>query len=252
MKKIFILFFMILGLNILFADLIVNVPFEPDQVGPAYETEGNYVFDCGTFYVTNTGETETFTINVTTEGMPAPWSMLWCHGALCYMVGWGPWYEEIQSGEEFDIHTTISIYDMAGSFTYQFYFNSESLTEPVLIDFSFATEDALNSDEEVAQNSFKLSQNYPNPFNPANAGSGRSPETTITYNLTENEAANSVINIYNIKGQLIYTFNHLQAGKNNVFWNGKDRNNKSVVSGIYFYKLEGQTSSKLKKMILLR
>ena len=44
--------------------------------------------------------------------------------------------------------------------------------------------------------------------------------------LTENEAANSVINIYNIKGQLIYTFNHLQAGKNNVLWNGKDRYNK--------------------------
>ena len=97
----------------------------------------------------------------------------------------------------------------------------------------------------------KLNQNYPNPFNPT---------TTINYSLKENGKVS--LNIYNIKGQKVkqlvsnsacqLSAGQLSAGQHSVIWNGKDDNNKSVASGIYFYKLKTDNFEKTKKMILLR
>ncbi|MEA2095485.1 MAG: T9SS type A sorting domain-containing protein [Candidatus Cloacimonadota bacterium] len=75
-------------------------------------------------------------------------------------------------------------------------------------------------------------QNYPNPFNPS---------TTISFETT-NLHENTRIEIYNLKGQKIKTFNvtlspESSLGKGSVTWNGTDSNNKPVSSGIYFYKL---------------
>jgi murein tripeptide amidase MpaA len=60
----------------------------------------------------------------------------------------------------------------------------------------------------------ELFANYPNPFNPA--GTGRSPETTISFNLTAEDvglhstspgqAKNAELIIYNVKGQRVKTF----------------------------------------------
>ena len=94
--------------------------------------------------------------------------------------------------------------------------------------------------------SIKIEQNYPNPFNPI---------TTISFYLSK-YAKNAEIEIYNIKGQKIRTFQIPQSetsNQNSVVWNGTDDNNKTVSSGIYFYKMktDGKYSS-TKKMILLK
>jgi outer membrane protein assembly factor BamB len=105
---------------------------------------------------------------------------------------------------------------------------------PVILDV-IATANDENLPEIAA-----LAQNYPNPFN---------PETTIKYNLGKN--SKGTINIYNLKGRLIKTYN-LQQKDGEVVWNGKDSHGNSVSSGIYFYKLETVTDSYMKKMILMK
>ena len=93
--------------------------------------------------------------------------------------------------------------------------------------------------------------NYPNPFN---------PETTISFTTEHTESTELVI--YNIKGQKVKTlFPSLchgelvePRGENNYFsitWDGKDKNGKSVPTGIYFYKLNIENSP-VKKMLLLK
>ena len=100
-----------------------------------------------------------------------------------------------------------------------------------------------SDDNTIAPGIAHLGQNYPNPFN---------PETTIQYNLKV--LADVKINIYNIRGQKVKTLvnEHKKAGDHFVRWNGKDINNKSVSSGLYFYTLSTDKCKTTKKMILLR
>ncbi|MCD4797314.1 MAG: T9SS type A sorting domain-containing protein, partial [Candidatus Cloacimonetes bacterium] len=95
--------------------------------------------------------------------------------------------------------------------------------------------------------------NYPNPFNPA--GAGRSPETTISFSLTAEDAENAEIEIYNIKGQKVKTLSTSSSSgleTRSVVWDGTDENNQPVSSGIYFYRLVTDRYSETKKMLLLR
>lgn len=88
----------------------------------------------------------------------------------------------------------------------------------------------------------RLLGNYPNPFN---------PETTISFSLTAEDAQNAVLEIYNLKGQLIQTY-ELARGQNQIIWDGKNSNDLPVTSGIYFYQLRAGDYSAMKKMILLQ
>jgi Secretion system C-terminal sorting domain/The GLUG motif len=80
-----------------------------------------------------------------------------------------------------------------------------------------------------------LSANYPNPFN---------PETTISFDIKENEKG--ILTIFNIKGQSILkeTF---EAGNHQYHWNAD-----GLSSGMYFYKLSSPTTNITKKMILMK
>ncbi|HHE37885.1 MAG TPA: T9SS type A sorting domain-containing protein, partial [Candidatus Cloacimonetes bacterium] len=97
---------------------------------------------------------------------------------------------------------------------------------------------------------YSLSQNYPNPFNPS--GAGHSPQTHISYAIPIDSDVKLVI--YNIKGQKVKTLidEKQEKGFKQIVWDGTNNNQKSVSSGIYFYKLETEDYSKVKKMILLR
>ncbi|NQT64562.1 MAG: T9SS type A sorting domain-containing protein [FCB group bacterium] len=85
--------------------------------------------------------------------------------------------------------------------------------------------------------------NYPNPFNPT---------TTITYSLPQN--GNIHLSIYNIKGQIVKTLfeGEQLAGSYEMVWDGKDNNEKSVSSGLYFYKLSTKNETLMKKMMMLK
>jgi len=77
--------------------------------------------------------------------------------------------------------------------------------------------------------------NYPNPFN---------PDTNINFIVKENETAH--LSIYNAKGQILKT-EIFEAGIHNYFWDAS-----SFASGIYLYKLETESFSEVRKMLLVK
>ncbi|MCK5051648.1 MAG: T9SS type A sorting domain-containing protein, partial [Candidatus Cloacimonetes bacterium] len=89
----------------------------------------------------------------------------------------------------------------------------------------------------------KLNGNYPNPFNPI---------TTIAYSIRE--TGKVTLQVYNIKGQLVKTLVNdvRETGEYTVTWNGRDNSNKTVASGVYFYKMKAQNYNNTKKMILMK
>ena len=89
----------------------------------------------------------------------------------------------------------------------------------------------------------QLHQNHPNPFNPT---------TTISFDLVN--AGKVTLNVYNIKGGLIRTLasGNYPVGLSSIVWDGKNKNNKFVSSGIYFYKLNTENYEETKKMMLLK
>jgi hypothetical protein len=90
---------------------------------------------------------------------------------------------------------------------------------------------------------FSLSQNYPNPFN---------PQTSIRYALPYEAHVKLVI--YNVLGEKVKTLvNERQsAGYKMEWWDGKDDKGGPVASGIYFYRLEADKFSEIKKMMLVK
>ena len=82
--------------------------------------------------------------------------------------------------------------------------------------------------------------NYPNPYN-----TRKSSFTTINLSVKEvDKQAN--FSIYNSKGQLIES-QEFSPGKYTYKWNAKNYS-----SGIYFYKLETDSYSEIKKMMVIR
>ncbi|RLC51810.1 MAG: hypothetical protein DRI23_04240 [Candidatus Cloacimonadota bacterium] len=112
-----------------------------------------------------------------------------------------------------------------------------------LIDFpctSFVS--ASNTLQPVSVN---LHGNYPNPFNPS---------TTISFSISSVEYLPTSLEIFNIRGQKIRTLvsESLSSGNYNIFWNGKNDQNKSAASGIYFYKLKTDDFESSGKMLMLK
>jgi len=100
-----------------------------------------------------------------------------------------------------------------------------------------------DSDEVIVPIVTKLSGNYPNPFNPS---------TTIRFDM--NKAGRVVIDIFNIKGQKVRELvsGVWQAGQHSVVWNGTDNNGRAVSSGVYFYRMQTEGYSGVKKMLLMK
>lgn len=84
---------------------------------------------------------------------------------------------------------------------------------------------------------------YPNPFN---------PETQIAYTLSVPE--NVKIQIYNVSGQLIRTFDvgYQSAGNHSVHWDGRNENGDPTASGIYLYRIDAGPYSVTSRMVLLK
>ncbi len=89
----------------------------------------------------------------------------------------------------------------------------------------------------------ELHSNYPNPFNPI---------TNISYSVKK--AGKVTLEVYNIKGQLVKTLVNdvKETGNYTTTWNGTDNSNKSVSSGVYFYKMKTGNYTATKKMILMK
>jgi len=90
----------------------------------------------------------------------------------------------------------------------------------------------------------QLIGNYPNPFNPT---------TTIKFSSADASAKVELV-VFNMKGEKVITLLNttLPAGEHSVSWDGKDDYNRTVSSGIYFYKMKNSRYTSSKKMILMK
>ncbi len=84
---------------------------------------------------------------------------------------------------------------------------------------------------------------YPNPFNPS---------TSINYDLSKPAQVN--IYIYNVKGQIVKTLfkGNNSAGQFKVVWNGRDNNDKTCGSGVYYIKMDTGDFTSLKKVMMIK
>ncbi|MBI1926136.1 T9SS type A sorting domain-containing protein [Candidatus Poribacteria bacterium] len=94
----------------------------------------------------------------------------------------------------------------------------------------------------------QLLQNFPNPFN---------PETWIPYQL--DRPAPVRIQIYESSGRLVRTLDlgHQRAGfytsrTEAAHWDGRNETGERVSSGVYFYHLETNHFSAMRKMLIIK
>ena len=93
-----------------------------------------------------------------------------------------------------------------------------------------------------------LLANYPNPFN---------PETWIPYQLAHD--ADVILTIYDVKGAVVRRLDlgHQRSGyyadrTKAAYWDGRNNLGESVGSGVYFYQLETEDFSAIRKMVILK
>ena len=93
-----------------------------------------------------------------------------------------------------------------------------------------------------------LLANYPNPFN---------PETWIPYHLAN--ASDVRISIYDTRGVVIRRLGlgHQREGyytsrSRSAYWDGRNEVGEHVATGIYFYQLQADNTSLLRKMVILK
>jgi hypothetical protein len=142
------------------------------------------------------------------------------------------------------IYAFDPLYADAANFDYTLAANSpaygKAFSGVALGDLRWA--DPANSVAEFSSHNvpelFELSQNYPNPFNPV---------TTISYSLSQ--PGNVTLMVYDITGKTVATLvdTRQSAGTYQVDWQPANR-----ASGVYFYRLNYDNQSVVKKMMLIR
>ena len=105
------------------------------------------------------------------------------------------------------------------------------------------TVSGVDSRANLVPSAFALEQNYPNPFN---------PQTKIEFEIPT--ASRVSLKVYNSLGEEVVTLvdNVMNAGTHAVEWNGKNRFNSTVASGVYFYRLTADNFVQTKKMLLVK
>ena len=94
----------------------------------------------------------------------------------------------------------------------------------------------------------QLLANFPNPFN---------PETWIPYRLSE--SSHVTIRILDTTGALVRSLNlgfqgpgFYESRSRAAYWDGRNTFGESVASGVYFYHLQTENLSDVKKMVIVR
>jgi hypothetical protein len=98
-------------------------------------------------------------------------------------------------------------------------------------------------DDGIGASSLALGRNQPNPFRSS---------TLISFALPREEYVR--LCVYDVAGRLVRTLvdGGMQTGNHAVEWNGRDESNRSVGSGIYFFKLDTPETELRRSMILVR
>ena len=210
-----------------------------DNTGNAYiggYFTGSAAF--GTFGVVSRGATDAFIAKINSSG-----EWLWAKRAGGTSVDKG---SAVSTDINSNVYFTGTFYETA-SFVYTTVADSIMVTSGGAADV-FVTKigvpSALADETNIQQAPFSLGQNYPNPFNPTTSISFEVKDDRAFYNLS----------IYDLKGRKVTNLHSglLTRGIHSLAWNGKDYNNNSVASGIYYYRLDNGNTYQTKKMVLMK
>ena len=107
-----------------------------------------------------------------------------------------------------------------------------------VVKYSQPTILGVNSQNNQIANDFRLEQNFPNPFNPS---------TSISFNMPE--AGFVKISVFDISGKLVSTLvnGYKNAGNYELNFNASN-----LASGTYFYRMETNGFTEVKKMMLVK
>jgi hypothetical protein len=147
-------------------------------------------------------------------------------------------------------NTTDTLGTFTGEFgkTYAFYSVARDQTgnmenTPMVADAATVMPTAVEESTGGGPAVFELSQNYPNPFNPS---------TTIRFDVPQ--PAHVTIKIYDILGREVRTLvnRKFEAGRYVEMWDGRDRHQFPVASGIYMLRMQADKFVSVKKLVLVR
>ena len=123
-----------------------------------------------------------------------------------------------------------------------------ALGAPLSVVAAASVNNSLANSETAIPDTTRLLANYPNPFN---------PETWIPYQLSK--ASDVKITIYDARGIVVrrLELGHQPAGtytsrSRAAYWDGRNGLGERVASGIYFYQLQADNVSSLRKMLILK
>jgi hypothetical protein len=104
----------------------------------------------------------------------------------------------------------------------------------------FKAPSGITHNNELIADSYKLHQNYPNPFNPV---------TKIKFDVPNGNNKNVTLIVTDISGKTIATLvnESLNSGTYEVSFDGS-----RLSSGVYFYKLQADNFSDVKKLMLVK
>lgn len=130
--------------------------------------------------------------------------------------------------------TFMYILTTAGSYKFVCIPHSASMTGNLAVTMPTG----INTITSAAPVNYSLSQNFPNPFN---------PETKINFNIVRAGAVK--LSVYNLAGEEVSSLvnESLNAGSYSVSFNGLN-----LSSGVYFYRLQAEGYSEIKKMTLVK
>ena len=102
---------------------------------------------------------------------------------------------------------------------------------------------SIGSEELINPKTFALKQNYPNPFNPS---------TMIGFEIFEQTSVE--LTVFDINGRFVRKLlkGRLNSGAYNIEWNGKDSQGMLVSGGVYFYSINVNGRTLIKKMSLIK
>jgi hypothetical protein len=172
-----------------------------------------------------------------------------CHGEGLYLGESGFWYFTIGGNLDHQPLTLRLKTDNAEEFTFepQINFTANAITGEPSAAIVFTALMGEDDDNDLCPIT-TLHQCYPNP--------GYFSDDRIQINIPFSIAQPAFveINIYNSRGQFIRQLvsHYLASGSHLTGWDGKDRQNRAVASGVYFYRMNSGKTCEQKKLLIIR
>lgn len=203
----------------------------------ALTSDANYNFNSQPFWFYNLGAADSYTLRVEVDSAPANWYFNYCdEDGNCYPGSMDVPFS-LSAGEMKSYHLNLSIGD-PGIADFRFVVSSANLGS-YSIPFHFYTTGMAADDSALVPAPLQLGNIYPNPL---------SQSGTIEINAAKSLSGVN-LEIYNLKGRKVQTqvIANLGQGSNLIDF----RPAAELPTGIYFYRLDGDTRQ-AKKFILLR